>query len=116
MRISMSLIDRLSRLLGYAGSLSHQVTEDGECSRGCKSITCLEALGRVQEYLDGELDGVSHEEVAHHFSVCKACYPHLRLEERFLDLVHRSETGESCPEHLRTQVMALLAAESGDLG
>jgi mycothiol system anti-sigma-R factor len=114
MRFSMSLIDRLKRILGSAGSSSHQVSEDGACSRGCKSISCLEALERVQEYLDGELDGVSHEELAHHFSVCKACYPHLRLEERFRDLVHRSETGESCPEHLRTHVMELLAAESGD--
>ncbi len=107
----MSLIDRLKQLLGHAGSRASDVGERGEGDQGCRAITCLEALERVQEYLDGELDGTSHEEVALHFSVCKACYPHLRLEERFLDLLHRSEKGESCPEHLRSQVLALLSSE-----
>ena len=109
----MSLIDRLRGLLRHTASPAHEVGESGECSEGCKSITCAEALERIQEFLDGELDGVSHEEVAHHFAVCKGCYPHLRLEERFLELVHRSEEGESCPEHLRKQVMELLTAEAG---
>ena len=68
-------------------------------------------MKRLHEYLDGELDGVSHEEVAHHFSICQRCYPYLRLEERFRDLLHRSQVGEACPEHLRKQVLELLAAE-----
>jgi anti-sigma factor (TIGR02949 family) len=78
-----------------------------------RSITCREALERVQEYLDGELEHVSHEEVTEHFDRCKRCYPHLRLEERFRDLLHRSQEGEACPEHLKEQVLELLAAEAG---
>lgn len=110
----MSLIDRVKRLLRHAGSPIHGVGEGGEGSQGYKSITCLGALEKIYEYLDGELDAVSHKEVAHHFSICKRCYPHLKLEERFLGLVHRSEEGEGCPEHLRSQVLALLSVEAGD--
>jgi mycothiol system anti-sigma-R factor len=76
----------------------------------------MEAMAKVQEYLDGELEGVSHEEVAHHFSVCQQCYPHLRLEERFRELLHRSQDGEACPESLREQVLGLLASEAGEEG
>ncbi len=70
------------------------------------------AMERLQEYLDGELNGVSHEEVAHHFSQCQRCYPHLQLEERFKDLLHRSQEAETCPDRVRSQVLELLATEA----
>jgi len=76
----------------------------------------MEAMAKVQEYLDGELDGVSHEEVAQHFSMCKRCYPHLKLEESFRGLLHRSTEDEACPEHVRTEVLELLAQEGGQGG
>jgi anti-sigma factor (TIGR02949 family) len=72
----------------------------------------MEAMEQLHEYLDGELDEVSHEEVARHFSICQRCYPHLRLEERFRDLLHGSQDAEACPEHVRRQVLELLAAEA----
>jgi len=68
----------------------------------------------VHEYLDGELSGVSHEEADHHFSICQKCYPHLRLEERFRELLHGSQEGEACSERLKEQVLELLAAEAGE--
>jgi len=72
----------------------------------------MEAAAKLQEYLDGELDDVSHEEVAHHFSICQRCYPHLRLEERFRTLLQRSQKNEACPEHVKKQVLDLLAVEA----
>jgi len=72
-------------------------------------------MAKVHEYLDGELDGSSHEEVAYHFSICQKCYPHLKLEERFRELLQRSQAGEACPEHLKEQVLELLAAEATEL-
>ncbi len=108
----MSFLDRLKRLLGTPG-LSAPPSGNGGGSPTCKAITCMEAMARVQEYLDGELDGVSHEEVAHHFSVCQKCYPHLKLEERFRELLHRSQEEEGCPESLKEHVLELLATEAG---
>ena len=109
----MSFFNRMKRLLGNAEVRTPVSDQGGEVSTTCKAVTCMEAMAKVQEYLDGELDGVSHEEVAHHFSVCQRCYPHLRLEERFRELLHRSQKGESCPEGLKEQVLELLETEAG---
>lgn len=110
----MSFFDRLKRLLGSAGASDSPSKNGGDGSATCKAITCMEAMAKVQEYLDGELDGVSHEEVAQHFSHCQRCYPHLKLEERFRELLHRSQEDEGCPESLKEQVLELLAAQAGE--
>jgi anti-sigma factor (TIGR02949 family) len=109
----MNLLDRLKRLLGGNGA-PPEVGGNGKPSGPPEPISCMEAMAKVQEYLDGELDGVSHEEVAQHFAMCKRCYPHLKLEERFRALLHRSSEEETCPEHVREQVLQLLAAEGGE--
>lgn len=110
----MTFFDRLKRLLGGL-TVPTPGSEKTEGDSGAsKPITCMEAMEKLQEYLDGELDYVSHDEVAHHFSICQKCYPHLRLEERFRDLLHRSQQGDACPERLRDQVLDLIAAEAGE--
>lgn len=110
----MTLFDRLKQLLEGSQAPLPPSGDDEESSAACKTITCMEAIARVHEYLDGELDGISHEEVAHHFSMCQRCYPHLRLEERFRELLQRSQEGDACPESLRERVLDLLAAEAGE--
>ncbi len=112
----MNFFDRLKRLLGSPEAPASHSEEDGKSSAACKPISCMEAMTRLQEYLDGELAEISHEEVAHHFSICQKCFPHLRLEERFHELLHHSQEGEVCPEHLKEQVLELLAAEVGEPG
>jgi len=109
----MSFADRLRRLLGATDGVEHGVTGDGDELPAPAPITCMEALERVQEYLDGELDRVSHEEVAHHFHICKKCYPHLRLEEQFREMLRRSQDEVGCPDRVRARVLALLSAEDG---
>jgi anti-sigma factor (TIGR02949 family) len=111
----MNFFDRLKRLLGGNGA-SPEAGGNGKPVGATEAIECMEAMAKVQEYLDGELDGVSHEEVAQHFAMCKRCYPHLKLEERFRDLMHRSVHEELCPDHVREQVLELLAAEAGEEG
>jgi anti-sigma factor (TIGR02949 family) len=69
----------------------------------------------VQEFLDGELDGVPEEQVRAHFDVCERCYPHLRFENAFRDALRRASTGEVAPPELRARIVALLAeADSTD--
>lgn len=112
----MSFFNRMMQLLGSAEAPTSDSGSGHSDSTACRTITCMEAMAKVQEYLDGELDGVSHEEVAQHFSVCQKCYPHLRLEERFRELLQRSNEGEVCPESLKEQVLELLATETGKAG
>ena len=113
----MNLFERLKRLVG-GGEHLHEGLEGGQdACPTCQSITCMEALEKVYEYLDAELDEATRQDVAHHFSVCQKCYPHLMLEERFLDLLRQSRGEEvKAPDHLKAQVLELLAAEVGERG
>jgi anti-sigma factor (TIGR02949 family) len=112
----MNFIDRLKRLLGAMEGPEAQGNGGGGPTVELRPISCMEAMEKLQEYLDRELEGVSHAEVAHHFSICKKCFPHLKLEERFRDLLHRSQEDEVCPERVREQVLELLSAEAGESG
>lgn len=115
----MGFLDRLKKLVGAGGNGATTPEREASDTGGATDpgeITCMEALERVHEYLDGELDGLSHEEVAQHFAVCQRCYPHLRLEERFRELLHRVEAEAEAPRQLREQVLELLAAEANGGG
>lgn len=109
----MNFIERLRKLLSASDHPGECLGEDEDCPT-CRPISCREAYERVYEYLDGELDEDAHTDVQHHFSVCKKCYPHLRFEEHFLDLLHRSRGKEEAPAQLKAQVLELLAAEAGE--
>lgn len=112
----MSLDDRLRRLLSHEAGSDPEGGEVEDLSAVCDDPECVDAMSRIQEFLDGELEDTSHEEVAHHFHVCQKCYPHLRLEERFRDLLHRYHAEECAPQHLRDRVLELLARESDRAG
>ncbi len=114
--MSMSFFDRVRRLLGGESEHFSHSEEGAEGCTMCRPISCLEALEKVHEYLDGELDETSAADVAHHFDVCQKCFPHLRLEERFRETLLKSGARDQCPEHLRLQVMELLAAEGREGG
>lgn len=79
---------------------------DGDGAPG--NLTCEEALARVYEYLDGELDPDMQERMHRHLEVCRACYPYFNFERLFLDDLH--ERGLSAEEKptLRARVETLL--------
>jgi anti-sigma factor (TIGR02949 family) len=77
-------------------------------------ISCEDALRLVHDYLDGELEGRSAEEVQRHFDICSHCYPHLHLETVCRDTLRRAATGEGVPEELRNRVAALIAEARSD--
>lgn len=45
-----------------------------------KEIGCEEALRRLFEYLDHELDGARHAEMEQHLHTCRACYSRAEFE------------------------------------
>lgn len=77
-------------------------------------IPCEEALARIHEFMDGELEGVTADQVAEHFRVCTCCYPHLKLEESFRVRVRSALTRPQVPDHLRARILTLLDDEPGD--
>lgn len=81
---------------------------------GSEGISCEEALRLVHEFIDGELDGVSRPEVQAHFERCQACYPHLRLEQRFREALRRACAQEKAPPELRSRVEAIVSGGRSD--
>jgi anti-sigma factor (TIGR02949 family) len=72
-------------------------------------ISCKDALKRVHEFLDGELEDVSRADVEAHFDVCKGCYPHLRLERRFRAAMQRACATETASLELRARVLQVVS-------
>lgn len=99
----MTLFDGFKRLFGGGRNGGPERNGDSE------EFGCHDALRLVQEFLDGELDGVSHTEVEAHFEMCKRCYPHLKLERRFRAAIQRAGAGEVAPAELRAQVIDLVS-------
>lgn len=71
-------------------------------------ISCEEALRRVYEYLDGELDPDTRERVHQHIEVCRRCYPFFNFERLFLDYVGEKGLAAEQREELREKVLRLL--------
>jgi len=104
----MTLFDNFKRLFG--GGRSNGAERNGDS----EMIACHDALRLVQEFLDGELDGMSHTDVEAHFEMCKRCYPHLRLERQFRAAVHRAGADETAPPELRAQVLDMVSGGQSD--
>lgn len=45
-------------------------------------INCQEALQRLFDYLDHELDAARREEMEQHLKICRACYSRAEFEKR----------------------------------
>lgn len=83
-------------------------------SEATKKISCKEALRLVNEFIDGELDGVSSAEVKTHFERCKRCYPHLKLEHHFREALRRACSREKASSTLRERVRGICSGGRSD--
>ena len=97
----MSILNRIKWLLGFSNP-------NGDNGSSSVSITCEDALKVVYEFIDGELDNITHEQVMKHFEMCAVCYPHLQLERSFLTTLQNAAMGEKAPAELKSKVLALL--------
>ena len=95
--------ERLKRL--FPGGRSDRGGPDGS------EIGCREALERINEFLDGELDPTEAPAVEAHFQVCSRCYPHLKLERGFRSRVQSALAKPEVPPELRDRVLEILEEE-----
>lgn len=114
-----SLLRRLRDLFtgengGRARPEASLPNEPGGRSSDCEEIddiSCSEAVERVYEYLDRELDDEEAAEVRCHIEKCKRCYPMYDWERMFLELIReRGRRPEKNPK-LRRTVESLLDRE-----
>lgn len=71
-------------------------------------IECEEALARIYEYLDGELEPEVRERIHRHLEVCRRCYPRFDFERIFLDYVREKGLAADDVGRLRERVETLL--------
>ena len=75
----------------------------------CEPCTCGEALSRVYDYLDAELDAQAAAAIAGHLQDCPGCTEQYRLEQVVKALVHRTCCEERAPEALRVRIVARIS-------
>ncbi len=115
----MTFFDSLKRLFagtgrnGGSGGAAPSGSSGSPGETAVAMIPCDEASARLFEYLDGELEGVSEEEVRRHLEVCEACYPRVQFEKHFLEALQRSQDGGRVSESLRERVLQALAEDEG---
>ena len=83
-------------------------------------IRCEEALARLWEFLDGELESASEAAVQSHLEACKLCYPRYDFQRAYFELMNRIQDGDAAPGELRRQLFERFlekdAAASGTNG
>ena len=113
------LIKALKRMFGGGNGGGSGGSSNGNgdgCDDAPEMISCQDAMSKLQEFIDGELHGLSHEEVESHFEVCTRCYPHLAMEKNFRAKVQAALGQPDVPEGLRNRVLQMLAQDEGGEG
>ncbi|MDT8436141.1 MAG: zf-HC2 domain-containing protein [Gemmatimonadota bacterium] len=58
-------------------------------------ISCEEAVARLWEFLDGELEHVDEDEVRQHLEICRKCYPKYDFQRAYFERLRRAEKRRS---------------------
>lgn len=70
-------------------------------------IECEEAIAKLLEYLDGELDATDRSRLERHLETCRGCFTRAEFERRLRERI--AETGSArAPESLRLRVRGLM--------
>ena len=72
-----------------------------------KPINCEEALKRLFEYIDRELDGHKHDEMQEHLSKCRGCYSRLEFEKKLRRHL-KCAAEDKAPEELQDRIKKLI--------
>jgi mycothiol system anti-sigma-R factor len=73
------------------------------------ACTCGDALARVYDYIDRELDADAALAIAGHLEACTDCAEQYRLEQLVKALVHRTCCEERAPDELRVRIVARIS-------
>ncbi len=71
-------------------------------------MNCQEALEKLWQYLDRELDGESSVQLQRHLQHCRECFSKAEFECRLRALLRRSCGCDQAPPELRERLSRLL--------
>ena len=69
---------------------------------------CEQALERMYEFLDNELDTATGGAIRHHLAACEPCLDRFDVETALRALVRRRCGGDVAPTHLRAKIVSQL--------
>ena len=72
-----------------------------------KSISCNEAMSKLQAYLDDEVDWPGEEEIHHHIENCRECFSRTEFEKALRDKVEKLGT-ERTPADVQARLSAMI--------
>lgn len=93
--------------------------KSGKEGTGTRAIDCAEVMRQLFEYLDGEVDAVSHKEITHHLDDCRSCFSRVEFEKALKEKVRQASRG-TAPDSLREKLdvlirgFAVAGEEAGD--
>ena len=70
-------------------------------------ISCIDAISRLQAYLDSELGAVSEAEIDHHLEHCRECFSRAEFEKMLRKRVSETDS-EKAPEAVRARIQDIL--------
>lgn len=71
-------------------------------------MTCQEAVKRLYDYLDQELDNATSVQIEKHLELCRLCCDSFEFEKSMKKLVQDNCTGGKAPGILRDKILELL--------
>ena len=72
-------------------------------------MNCQECLDHMWQYIDGELDVASTDELQRHLVQCRECFSHAEFERRLKEMMRRACGDEQAPAHLRDRLTQILS-------
>ena len=72
-----------------------------------KSISCIEAMSRLQVYLDEEVDGPTEQDIDHHLDNCRECFSRSEFEKTLKKRVYDSGAVE-VPLEIQDRLASLI--------
>lgn len=71
-------------------------------------MTCEEAVKKLYDYLDKELDKAASEQLDRHLDICRACCDHFEFERKMKSLIQNSCFQQKAPLVLKSRIMDTL--------
>jgi anti-sigma factor (TIGR02949 family) len=77
-------------------------------------IRCEEAMARLWEFLDGELEDVEEEAVRKHVEVCNRCYPKYDFQRAYFEYMQRTSRRSEGSTDLRHELFQELLEQEAE--
>jgi len=71
-------------------------------------MTCEEAVKKLYEYIDKELDRSTVEQLDRHLEICKSCCDHFEFERKVKALIQDSVFVQKAPISLKDRIQTNL--------